>query len=189
MRRREDKVVNKTGYKKERQRGKESEENSLKEICKKGFLAWAKNKKAALGRGSLLEQVSHVKRKMIRKWETSVGPRCVWYHACTGASLTTGNLLFTCEKTYRTCLSDSNLELRHFQLAVSTVARNWFWKPVSFDHKCGRRYQKNLSWAGRDLSFSSLSSLSQLTPLLAGKGRVRGDLDDWRMLKCWWVVF
>ena len=182
MRRREDKVVNKTGYKKERQRGKEKEEKSLKEICKKGFLACAKNKKAALGRGSLLEQVSHVKRKMIRKWETSVGPRCVGYYACTGASLTTGNVLFTCEKTYRTCLRDSNFELRHFQLAVSTVARNWFWKPVSFDHKCGRRY-------GRDLSFPSLSPLSQLTPLLAGKGRVRGDLDDWRMLKFWWVVF
>ena len=116
-------MVNKTGYKKERQRGKESEEKSLKEICKKGFLACAKNKKAALGRGSLLEQVSPVKRKMIRK---CVGPRCIWYHACTGASLTTGNLLFTCEKTYRTRLSDSNFELRHFQLAVSTVARNWF---------------------------------------------------------------
>ena len=119
-------MVNKTGYKKERQRGKESEEKSLKEICKKGFLACAKNKKATLGRGSLLEQVSHVKRKMIRKRETSVGPRCIWYHACTGASLTTGNLLFTREKTYRTRLSDSNFELRHFQLAVSTVARNWF---------------------------------------------------------------
>jgi len=69
VRRREDKVVNKTDYKKERQRGKESEEKSLKEICKKGLLACAKNKKADLGRGrgSLLEQVSHVKRKMIRQ--------------------------------------------------------------------------------------------------------------------------
>ena len=121
-------MVNKSGYKKERQRGKESEEKILKEICKKGLLACAKNKKAALGRdrGSLLEQVSYVKRKMIRKSETSVGPRCVGYYACKGASLTTGNVIFTCEKTYRTCLRDSNFELRHFQRTVSTVARNWF---------------------------------------------------------------
>ena len=58
-------MVNKSGCKKERQRGKESEEKILKEICKKGLIACAKNKKAALGRdrASLLERSLTLREK------------------------------------------------------------------------------------------------------------------------------
>ena len=59
-------------------------------------------------------QVSHSKR------ETSTGLRSVFYHACTGVSLTTNNLLVTCDTTYRTGLRDDNCGLKHFQCAVST---------------------------------------------------------------------
>ena len=55
-----------------------------------------------------------------RERETSTGLRSVFYHACTGVSLTTNNLLVTCDTTYRTGLRDNNCGLKHFQCAVST---------------------------------------------------------------------
>ena len=49
---------------------------------------------------SLLAEVSHDKRIMIRKRNTSAGLRCVFYHACL--SSTTSNFFVTCHITYRT---------------------------------------------------------------------------------------
>lgn len=48
---------------------------------------------------SLLAEVSHDKRIMIRKRNTSAGLRCVFYHACL--SSTTSNFFVTCHITYR----------------------------------------------------------------------------------------
>ena len=60
-----------------------------------------------------------------------------------GASLTTTNVLVTCDKTYRTALLDNNCGLRNFYCAVLPgtfhIKRNRFWKLESFDHKYGRR--------------------------------------------------
>ena len=43
-----------------------------------------------------------------------------FYHACTGNSLTIGNVLVTWDATYRTGLRDNNCGLRNFQRAAST---------------------------------------------------------------------
>ena len=43
----------------------------------------------------------------------------MFYHACTGVSLPTSNVLVTCDTTYRTGLRDNNCGLRNFQRAVS----------------------------------------------------------------------
>ena len=51
--------------------------------------------------------------------EISAGLRCVFYHACTGVSLTTSNGLVTCDTTYWTGLHENNCGLRNFQHAVS----------------------------------------------------------------------
>ena len=42
-----------------------------------------------------------------------------FYHACTGVSLKTNNILVMCDTTYRTGLHD-NCGLKNFQRAVST---------------------------------------------------------------------
>ena len=54
-----------------------------------------------------------------REREISAGPRCLFYHACSGVSLTTSNVLVTCDTTYWTGLHENNCELRNFQHAVS----------------------------------------------------------------------
>ena len=50
---------------------------------------------------SLLAELSRKERK---ERETSAALRCVFYHACTGLSLPTSNVLVTCDTTYRTGL-------------------------------------------------------------------------------------
>ena len=53
----------------------------------------------------LLAEVSRGKKRWRGKRETSAGLRYVFYDPCTGVSLTTSNVLVTCDKTYRTRLS------------------------------------------------------------------------------------
>ena len=68
---------------------------------------------------SLLAEVSHDKRIMIGKRNTSAGLRCVFYHACL--SSTTSNVFVTCHITYRTGFCAITIVGRNnFQPAIST---------------------------------------------------------------------
>ena len=98
---------------------------------------------------SLLPEISHGKRKMAERGETSAGLRCVFYHARTGVSSTAGDVLVTCDTTYRTGLRDNNCPRAQKFLARSLdracafhIERNRVCKPVSFSHKCGWRQHK-----------------------------------------------
>ena len=52
--------------------------------------------------------LSHGKRKMAEGRETSAGLQFVFYHARTVVSSTAGDVLVTCDTTYRTGLRDNN---------------------------------------------------------------------------------
>ena len=65
--------------------------------------------------------------------------------------LTTRNVFVTCDTTQRTRFRNNNCGLKNFQRAVRAngfhIKWNRFWKPVSFDQKCGRQ-QLERSTAG-----------------------------------------
>lgn len=70
---------------------------------------------------SLLAEVSHDKRIMIGKINTSAGLRCVFYHECL--SSTTNNVFVKCEITYRTGFC-----------AITTAGQNNFQPAISTGH-------------------------------------------------------
>ena len=90
----------------------------------------------------------------------------------THVPLTTRNVFVTCDTTQRTSFHNNNCGLKNFQRAVRAngfhIKWNWFWKPVSFDQKCGRQQLKR-STAGWQ---TSLSFLFSTLALLARKQRV-----------------
>ena len=89
--------------------------------------------------------------------EISAGLRCVFYHACTGVSLTTSNALVTCDNLLNR-FARKQLWAQKFPACSLDRARvfhiklNRFWKPSSFDHKCGRRLYQSVGDRQRFIS-------------------------------------
>ena len=91
----------------------------------------------------------------------------------THVPLTTRNVFVTCDTTQRTSFRNNNCGLKNFQSAVKAnvflIKWNWFWKPLSFDQKCGwQQLERSTTGWQTALSLSSPSTLA----LLAGKQRV-----------------
>ena len=92
---------------------------------------------------SLLAEVSHDKRIMIGKRNTSAGLRCVFYHEYL--SSTTNNVRNNLQNRV---LRDNNCTPKKIpacnlnRARAFHIKRNRFWKPGSFDHKCGRRLRE-----------------------------------------------
>ena len=89
--------------------------------------------------------------------EISAGLRCVFYHACTGVSLTTSNGLVTCDTTYWTGLHENNCGLKFPACSLDRAREfhinlNRFWKPSSFDDRCGRRLHQSVGDRQRFIS-------------------------------------
>ena len=119
---------------------------------------------------SLPVEVRHGKRKMIQKRETSAGLWCIFCHACTCITLTTNNLLVMCNTTYSVQQQLWDQKFPAWSLNRASrfhIKWNRFWKPVSFDHKCGQQLYECVR--GHQWSFSFLHIFSCCKrPLLAG---------------------
>ena len=96
-----------------------------------------------------------------------------FYHACTGNSLTIGNVLVTWDATYRTGLRDNNCGLRNFQRAASTGHAHSTLSETGFENQYVSAtnvvdsYKKErVGGRKRSLSFLSFFS-SRDSPLLA----------------------
>lgn len=113
---------------------------------------------------SLQAEFSQGKTKRRGKKEISASPWCVLYHACTGVSLTTTNVLVTCDTTEQPGLHENKCELRnfngvstghaHFTLNETDLEKQWvskMWSATTW---------KNALRASRCLSFFLFFSLA-----------------------------
>lgn len=88
-----------------------------------------------------------------------------FYHACTGNSLTIGNVLVTWDATYRTGLRVNNCRLRNFQRAASTGHAHSTLSETGFENQyvsvtnVVTATRKNAQEVGRGLSLFFPSSL------------------------------
>ena len=85
---------------------------------------------------SLPVEVSHCKREMVGKRRTSADFWYIFfYHGYTGISLTTSNVLVTCNTTYMTGLCDNNCGITNFQCEVLTGHAHSTWNESRFEDK------------------------------------------------------
>ena len=98
----------------------------------------------------------------------------------THVPLTTRNVFVTCDTTQRTSFCNNNCGLKNFQSAVKAngfhIKWNWFWKPLSFDQKCGWQ-QLERSTMGWQTSLSFLSFYA-----CSASGETDGLVD--KILRC-----
>ena len=106
----------------------------------------------------------------------------------THVPLTTRNVFVTCDTTQRTSFRNNNCGLKNFQSAVKAngfhIKWNWFWKPLSFDQKCGWQ-QLERSTTGWQTSLSFLSFYACIASGETGSGGQNPAVWPFKMEHLW----